>query len=150
MTGATRLATGDRLRFLVIALVLCEGGVHLQQYQSFLHSVPTINTLFLLNAVSAAVIALALAASRDRVAIFIGLSAIGMTVVALVSLAISRASVLFNYSEPTLRGPVLFATIVELAAVLAASAFIIVRMGEIAQRPGHAVAVGTVNQPARA
>jgi voltage-gated potassium channel Kch len=149
MTRATRLGTGDRLRFLVIALVLCEGGVHLQQYQSFLHSVPTINTLFLLNAVSAAVIALALAASRDRVAIFTGLSAIGMTVVALVSLAIARAGVLFNYSEPTLRGPVLFAAIVELAAVLAASAFIIVRIREITPRTENAAAVGSTTDSVR-
>ncbi|MDQ6803507.1 MAG: hypothetical protein M3065_00775 [Actinomycetota bacterium] len=131
MTGATELRRSDRLRFLAIGLLLCEGGVHLQQFESFLHSVPTINTLFLLNAVGAALIALALAASRDRVAILLALSAIGMTAVGLVSLAIARASVLFNYSEPTLRFPVLFAALVELATVLVASRFIARRIHEL-------------------
>ena len=52
-----KLRRSDQLRFLAIGLLLCEGGIHLQQYESFLHLVPTINTLFLLNAISAAVIA---------------------------------------------------------------------------------------------
>ena len=132
MTGTTKLRKSDRVRFLAIGLLLCEGGVHLQQYEGILHSVPTINTLFLLNAVSAGLIALALAASRDRVAILLALGAIGMTVVALVSLAVARASMLFNYSEPTLRFPVVFAALAELAAVLVASRFVAVRIRELA------------------
>jgi hypothetical protein len=130
MTRTTRRS--DRARFLAISLLLCEGGIHLQQYESFLHAVPTINTLFLLNAVSAGIIALALAASRNQVAILLALATIGMTVVALVSLAIARESVLFSYSEPTLRFPVLFAALVELATVLAASRFVAVRARELA------------------
>ncbi|MDQ6778674.1 MAG: hypothetical protein M3071_21170 [Actinomycetota bacterium] len=132
MTGTTKLGRSDRLRFLAIGLLLCEGGVHLQQYESFLQSVPTINTLFLLNAVSAALIALTLAASRNRVAILLTLGAIGMTVMGLVSLAIARASVLFGYSEPTLRFPVLFAALVELATVVVASRFVTTRIRELA------------------
>ena len=128
----SKLRRSDRIRFLAIGLLLCEGGVHLQQYESFLHSVPTINTLFLLNAVSAAVIALALAACRNQIAILLAISAIGMTVTGLVSLAIARQSVLFNYSEPTLRFPVLFAALVELATVLVASRFVALRLREIA------------------
>jgi hypothetical protein len=128
----SKLRRSDRIRFLAIGLLLCEGGVHLQQYESFLHSVPTINTLFLLNAVSAAVIALALAACRNEIAILLAISAIGMTVTGLVSLAIARQSVLFNYSEPTLRFPVLFAALVELATVLVASRFVALRLREIA------------------
>jgi len=127
-----KLRRSDRIRFLAIGLLLCEGGVHLQQYESFLHSVPTINTLFLLNAISAALIALALAASRNQIAILLAIGAIGMTVTGLVSLAIARQSVLFNYSEPTLRFPVLFAALVELATVLVASRFVAVRLREIA------------------
>ncbi|HEY5262328.1 MAG TPA: hypothetical protein VIJ33_09460 [Solirubrobacteraceae bacterium] len=126
-----KLRHSDRVRFLAIGLLLCEGGIHLQQYESFLHSVPTINTLFLLNAVSAGLIALALAASRHRVAILLALGAIGMTVVALVSLAIARESVLFNYSEPTLRFPVLFAALVELLTVVVASRFVAMRIHEL-------------------
>jgi hypothetical protein len=130
MTRATKRT--NHARFLAIGLLLCEGGIHLQQYEGFLHSVPTINTLFLLNAVSAGVIALALAASRNRVAILLALSAIGMTVVALISLAIARESVLFSYSEPTLRFSVLFAALVELATVLAGSRFVATRARELA------------------
>jgi len=136
MSRTTKLRHGDRLRFLAIGLLLCEGAVHLQQYESFLHLVPTINTLFLLNAVSAALIALALAASRNEGAIFLALGAIGMTLVALVSLAISRSSVLFNYSEPTLRFPVLLAALIELATVLVASRFVSVRIRELAKYSG--------------
>lgn len=106
--------------------------MHLQQYESFLHSVPTINTLFLLNAVSAALTALTLAASRNSIAILLALGTIGMSVVALVSLAIARESVLFSYSEPTLRFPVLFAALVELATVLVASRFVAARIRELA------------------
>ena len=134
MTHAERLTPADKLRFLAIALLLAEGGIHLQQYAGFLHSVPTINTLFLLNAISAALIALALAASRSEVAILAALSAIGMTVVALASLAISRSSSLFSYSEPTLRAAVILAAIIELGAVVASSAFVTVRISEITRR----------------
>lgn len=125
------LRTSDRLRFAAIALLLAEGGVHLQQYEGLLHDVPTVNTLFLLNAISAALISLAFAASRDRGAILIALSEIGMSLVALVSLAIARASVLFSYSEPTLRAPVMFAALVELGAVLVAARFVTVRTREL-------------------
>ena len=131
MTAVTR---ADRLRFTAIALLLGEGLVHLQQYAGLLHSVPTINTLFLLNAIGAGLISLALAASRDRVAILLALGAIGMSVVALVSLAVARASVLFNYSEPTLRTPVVLAALLELGAVLVASGFVALRIGELTIR----------------
>lgn len=131
MSSATRFERTDLLRFLVIALLLVEGGIHLQQYEGTLHSVPTINTLFLLNAIGAALIALPLAVVRDRLAILLALSVAGMSVVALASLAIARASTLFNYSEPTLRGAVTFAALVELAAVIAAATFVVSRIAEL-------------------
>lgn len=131
MMRPAKLTTADRLRFVAIGLLLCEGGVHLQQYVGVLHAVPTISTLFLLNAIGAAVLALGLAATRDRVAVLLALGAIGMTLVGLVSLAIARASVLFNYSEPTLRAAVLFAALVELGTVLVASRFVATRIREL-------------------
>lgn len=131
---SSRVSSGDRLRVAAIALLLFEGGIHLQQYRGILHFVPTINTLFLLNAVSAALIALTLAASRNEVAILAALSGIGMTVVALVSLAIARAGVLFGYSEPTLRAAVVLATVVELTTIVVASAFVVARVREMAAR----------------
>ncbi|MGI8921687.1 MAG: hypothetical protein ACR2HD_08490 [Solirubrobacteraceae bacterium] len=129
--AAARLRSSDGLRFVAIALLLVEGGIHLQQYEGALHSVPTINTLFLMNAISAALIALAFAASRNRVAILLALAGIGMTVVALVSLAVARVTVLLQYSEPTLRPPVVFAAFVELGVVLVGAAFVAKRIAEL-------------------
>ncbi|MEA2155232.1 MAG: hypothetical protein QOE11_1372 [Solirubrobacteraceae bacterium] len=115
----------DALRLLAVALVLVEGAIHLQQYVGPLNAVPTIGTLFVLNAFSAAAIALVLAGSRGLVAMLAALAGLGMTLTALVSLAITRAGTLFDYSEPTLRAAVGWAAVVELAAVLALSAFLL-------------------------
>ena len=126
----------DGLRLLAVALLLAEGAIHLQQVQGPLSAVPTINTLFALNAIAAAVIALVLAGSRQQVAVLGALAGIGLTLGALVSLAISRADTLFDYSEPTLRTAVTLAAAVELAAVLALAAFMLVRLP--ASRPAGA------------
>ncbi|MEJ7824350.1 MAG: hypothetical protein WKF48_02915 [Solirubrobacteraceae bacterium] len=56
--------------------------------------------------------------------------ALGLTLGALVSLAISRAGTLFDYSEPTLRTAVGLAAFVELAAVLVLAAFVLARRRE--------------------
>ena len=55
------------------------------------------------------------------------LLAVSLSLGALVSLAISRAGTLFDYSEPTLRAAVGLAAFVELAAVLALAAFVLAR-----------------------
>lgn len=130
MTDRRGWTTSDGLRLLAIALVLAEGAIHLQQYKGPLNAVPTINTLFVLNAVGAAVIGLTLAGSRGVVSVLAALAGLGLTVGALVSLAISRASTLFEYSEPTLRTALVLAAIVELAAVLALAAFVLARVRE--------------------
>jgi hypothetical protein len=124
--GALR-ATGG-LRLLAVALLLAEGAVHLQQVEGPLKAVPTINTLFVLNAVGAAATALVLAGSRERVAVLAALAGLSLTLTALVSLAISRAGTLFAYSEPTLRPAVTLAALVELAAVLALAGFVLARL----------------------
>ena len=124
--GALRAASG--LRLLAVALLLAEGAVHLQQVEGPLKAVPTINTLFVLNAVGAATTALVLAGSRERVAVLGALTGLSLTLTALVSLAISRAGTLFAYSEPTLRPAVTLAALVELAAVLALAGFVLARL----------------------
>jgi hypothetical protein len=124
--GALRAAGG--LRLLAVALLLAEGAIHLQQVEGPLKAVPTINTLFVLNAVGAAIVALVLARSRERVAVLGALAGLNLTLTALVSLAISRASTLFAYSEPTLRPAVTLAALVELAAVLALAGFVLARL----------------------
>ena len=124
--GALRAVGG--LRLLAVALLLAEGAVHLQQVEGPLKAVPTINTLFVLNAVGAAATALVLAGSRERVAVLGALAGLSLTLTALVSLAISRAGTLFAYSEPTLRPAVTLAALVELAAVLALAGFVLARL----------------------
>lgn len=58
------------------------------------------------------------------------LLAVSLTLGALVSLAISRAATLFDYSEPTLRTAVGLAAFVELAAALVLAVFILARRRE--------------------
>jgi hypothetical protein len=82
--------TSDAARVLAVALLLVEGGIHLQQYEGPLNAVPTINTLFVINAIGAAAIALVLAGCRGIVALLGALAGLGMTLGALVSLAITR------------------------------------------------------------
>jgi len=130
MTARRALTGSDGLRLLAVALLLAEGAIHLQQYEGPLHAVPTINSLFVLNAVGAAGIALVLAGSRGHVSVLGALAGLGLTLGALVSLAVTRVGTLFGYSEPTLRAAVGFAAFVELAVVFALAAFLLARRGE--------------------
>lgn len=130
MTGTRAWTPSDGLRLLAVALLLVEGAIHLQQYEGPLHAVPTINALFVLNALGAAGIGLVLAGSRGHVAVLGALAGLGLTLGALVSLAITRTGTLFSYSEPTLRAAVGIAAIVELAVVFALAAFVLVRRRE--------------------
>ncbi|HEY1537903.1 MAG TPA: hypothetical protein VGF63_00790 [Solirubrobacteraceae bacterium] len=123
------------MRLAAVALLLVEGAIHLQQYEGPLHAVPTIDTLFVVNAVAAAAIALVLAGSRGFVAVLASLAAVGMTLGALVSLAVTRTGTLFDYSEPTLRTAVVLAACVELAVVLALAAFLLSRRRESTASP---------------
>src|SRR6201999_530113 len=54
------------LRRLGALTLLIVGGVHLQQYLAGYSSVPTIGTLFILNAIGAAVVAICLLAPIER------------------------------------------------------------------------------------
>lgn len=132
MTGGRALRPVDGLRILAVALLLVQGGIHLQLVLGHVRGVPTINVLFVLNVIGAAAIALMLAGSRERIAVMAALAGLGLTLGALVSLAISRASTLFDYSEPTLSTPVLLAAVVELFAVLALAGFVLARLRESA------------------
>jgi hypothetical protein len=127
VTAGRAFGVADGLRLVAVALLLFEGAIHLQQVEGPLSSVPTINTLFALNAVGAAGIALVLAGSRAGVAVLGALAGLALTLGALVSLAISRADTLFAYSEPTLRPAVTLAAAVELATVLALAGFMLAR-----------------------
>jgi hypothetical protein len=132
MTEWRALGSAGGLRLLAVALLVVEGAIHLQQVEGPLKAVPTISTLFVLNAVGAAGIALVLAGSREWVAVLGAVAGLGLTLTALVSLAISRASTLFAYSEPTLRPAVTLAALIELAAVLALAGFVLARLRQLA------------------
>jgi hypothetical protein len=119
------LTRADLVRYLAVGLLLLEAGIHLQQYEGPLRPVPTVGPLFVLNAIGAAGLALMLSGTRGDLAKLCALAGIAMTLGDLVALAITRASVLFNYSEPTLRPAVTLAAVVEVAAVAALGAFVV-------------------------
>lgn len=107
----------DLLRYAGIAAILLVGGVHLQQYDSFIRDVPTIGTLFLLNAVGAAAVALTLAGTRGRLAAPAALGGVGLAAGAVISLLIARYSTIFSYSEPTFRDGVVVSLVSEILAI---------------------------------
>jgi hypothetical protein len=92
-------------------------GVHFQQYVSFMSEIPTIGTLFVLNAAGGAGLAVALLQSDRTVRILAALGGLGLVVGSLVSIAIALSGHLFGYQEPTLRVPILIAIIAEGLAI---------------------------------
>ncbi len=121
--SATASRPGDSLRYLGAALILFVGGVHLQQYISFMKDVPTVGTLFMLNAIGAGAIALGIAGSRSSLP---PLGGIGLCLGALVSVAIALYATFFDYTE-TWRTPTVLAVVSEVLAVAVLAAFILRR-----------------------
>lgn len=112
------MKTATSLRYLVAALILVVGLVHLQQYASFISDVPTIGTLFVLNALGAGTIVAMFAFERFRALAVLG--AIGLCAGSLVSIVISMTTKgLFGYTEPTLRAPMAIAIVAEILALVA-------------------------------
>jgi hypothetical protein len=116
-------------RFFGALSLLGVGAVHLQQYIGNGYStVPTIGTLFLLNAISAGVVGFALllplkrvlGATRGNAAIgALAVAGVGIAVGSLVALFISESGTLFGFAEHGYRTVIVIAIAVEaLAAVL--------------------------------
>jgi hypothetical protein len=110
------------MRRLGALTLLVVGGVHLQQYLAGYQDVPTIGALFVLNAISAAVVAVGLLAPierlfRDRRAdVTAGLlSAAGamIAVGALVALFVSESQPLFGFMEDGYSTPIVIAIVSE-------------------------------------
>ena len=102
--------------------LLVVGGVHLQQYLAGYSDVPTIGTLFVVNAIGAAVVAVGLLAPierllRDRSAELVAglLSTVGamIAVGALVALFISESQPLFGFMEDGYSTPIVIAIAAE-------------------------------------
>ena len=93
------------------------------------------NAGFAASAIGTGAIALVLGGSRGDLAVLASLAALGVTLGALVSLAITRTATLFGYSEPTLRAAVVYAAAVEVASVLVLSAFLLMRLRGVNAHP---------------
>lgn len=117
-------AKGNGLRSAAAALIVVVGGVHLQQYADFIKDVPTIGTLFWLNAAGAGVIVAMLGFPRLR-----GLAALGglgLCIGSLVSIALSFTTAgIFDYTEQSLRTPIVIAIAAESVAVCALAALLL-------------------------
>ena len=116
------------MRFLGAIAVLAVGAVHLQQYiGADYRAIPTIGPLFLLNAISSAVIGVGLLVPFERVLrgrraqLTAGVLAAGGIAIALgslVALFISESGSLFGFSESGYRPVVVIAIIAEVATVV--------------------------------
>jgi MFS family permease len=116
-------------RLLGALSILGVGAVHLQQYSGNGYStVPTIGTLFLLNAISAGVVGFGLLLPLERVlgrrrgsaAVgVLSLAGVAIAVGSLIALFISETGTLFGFSEGGYRSVIVIAIVVEaLATVL--------------------------------
>ena len=115
------------MRRLGAIAILAVGAVHLQQYLAGYRSVPTIGSLFLLNAVSAGVVAIGLLAPIERIGhhrrpeLTSGLLAgAGMALAggSLVALFVSETGTLFGFSETGYSTAIVLAMIAEALAVV--------------------------------
>ena len=115
-------------RLLGALSILGVGAVHLQQYTDNGYStVPTIGTLFLLNAIGAAVVGFGLLAPWKRVlgrrrgnaAVgILALAGVAIAVGSLVALFISETGTLFGFSEGGYRSVIVIAIAVEAVATV--------------------------------
>ena len=121
---SSRLSTLNALRYTGAALTLVVGVVHIQQYLDLIGDVPTIAELFVLNGIGAGIVVVLL---MTRLRLLGALGGIGLSIGALVSLAIARyvEEGLFDYIEPTFRAPVIVAVLAEVGAVVALSAYLV-------------------------
>ncbi len=126
--SAVLLMVGGLASFVV-------GAIHLQQYADFIKDVPTISTLFLLNGLAAGLVCLMLA---TRLRTLAALGGIGVSAGALVSLAIARfaSGGLFDYVEPTIRGPVAISIAAEVVAIVSLAAYLALRTRSSAEGAG--------------
>jgi hypothetical protein len=116
------------MRRLGAIAILAVGAVHLQQYLGGgYRSIPTIGPLFLLNAVSSAVVAIGLLAPLERILhhrraeLTSGLLAgAGLAIAAgsLIALFISENGTLFGFSETGYRTVIVLAMIAEALAIV--------------------------------
>lgn len=116
------------MRFSGALAVLGVGAIHLQQYiGADYRAIPTIGTLFLLNAIASALVGLALLAPIKRLLAahradatvgMLALAAVAIAIGSLVALFISESGSLFGFAESGYRTPIVLAIIAEAATVV--------------------------------
>jgi hypothetical protein len=118
--------TLQTMRRLGAIAILAVGAVHLQQYLAGYRSVPTIGALFLLNAVSAGVVAVGLLAPIERVfqhrraeltSGVLASAGLAIAVGSLVALFVTENGTLFGFSEDGYSTAIVLAIIAEALAV---------------------------------
>jgi hypothetical protein len=129
------------LRVLAAALIVVFGGVHLMLWAQEYKDVKIIGILFLLNAVAAVVIAVALI-TKPLGAFALG--GLGLSLLTLVAFGLSRTIGLFGFAEHELGGRSAM-----VAAVAEAGAIVVLGLWYQATRPrrGAAPVVGTRQEP---
>jgi hypothetical protein len=106
--------------------LLAVGAVHLQQYLDRYSAIPTVGTLFLLNAIGCAVTAIGLLApiqrvvpsrSADIASGSIAAMAVAIAAGSLIALFISETGTLFGFSESGYRAAIIVAIVAEATTI---------------------------------
>lgn len=114
-------------RFIGALSILGVGAVHLQQYATGYSAIPTIGSLFLLNAISAGVVGFGLLLPLQRTlgprrgngALgVLALAGVAIAMGSLVALFISETGTLFGFSEGGYDTPIVIAIAVEAVATV--------------------------------
>jgi hypothetical protein len=132
------------MRFFGALAILAVGAVHLQQYIGEHYSaIPTIGTLFLLNAIASAVVGIGLLAPIERVAAsrragaaigLLALGAVAIAVGALVALFISESGSLFGFTESGYRAAIVVAIVAEAATIALLGPVATVNLADVMSR----------------
>jgi uncharacterized protein YacL len=120
-------------RYAGAAALLAVGLDHLDQYAVQHYSaIPTIGALFFMNFVSAAVVAVALAAPVERlsrrygqhIVSLLALGGIGIAVGTLAGLLVSESVGLFGFQETDYRGAIVLSIVLDAATIVLLAAFV--------------------------
>jgi hypothetical protein len=144
---ASRGAAATLARYAGALMLLGVGLDHLQQYSGESYSaIPTIGTLFLLNFISAAVLAVGLTAPLERlpgragqVAIpLLSAGGIGVALGSLAGVIISESTGLFGFMETGYRSAIVVSIVLDVATIVLLLAHLVLRLlraGAMPPRP---------------
>ena len=128
------------MRFLGALALLAVGAVHLQQYiAADYRAIPTIEPLFLLNAIGSGVVSIGLLLPVDRPStarlgrVVVGVLALGAVAIAAASLAalsVSESGSLFGFSESGFRTVIVVAIVAEAPTIVLLAPVAAVSLGQ--------------------